>query len=230
MNFKDNFPQKPDYIPEPQHGTTTLALKFKDGVVVATDNRASAGYMVASPRAKKLHKINDFNVMTIAGLVSDAQYLVKILRAESTIYAYNRNRMMSTKALGNLLATILYQQFRTGFPFWVGLILAGVDKSGGHIFNLDGSGALSDEPYTSTGSGSPFAYGTLEALWESDMSEEQATNVALLALRSAIIKDIATGDGMDVAIITDKGTKMLSKAEIKKILGNKYPFPDKEVA
>lgn len=217
---------RPDYIPEPQHGTTTVALRFKDGVVVATDNRASAGYMVASPRAKKLHQLNDKTVMTIAGLVSDAQYLVKLLKAEIQIFELEREREMQTRMVGSLLARVMYGQFRTGFPYYVGLILAGFDDLGPHVYNLDGYGAFSDEPYTSTGSGSPFAYGTLEALFEEDMDEEQAKKVTLLALRSAIIKDIATGDGMDCVVVTIDGVKTLSKEEIKGVLGNKYPFPN----
>ncbi|MCY3410390.1 MAG: proteasome subunit beta [Candidatus Heimdallarchaeota archaeon] len=226
MELQKNNPfLRPDYIPEPQHGTTTIALTFKDGVVVATDNRASAGYMVASPRAKKLHQLNDKTVMTIAGLVSDAQYLVKLLRAEIQIYELERDREMETSLVGSLLARIMYGQFRTGFPYYVGLILAGYDQKGPHVFNLDGSGAFGEEPFTSTGSGSPFAYGTLEAMYEENMDEEQAKKVGLLALRSAIIKDIATGDGMDCVVITKDGVKTLSKEDIKGILGDKYPFP-----
>lgn len=217
---------RPDYIPEPQHGTTTIALKFKDGVIVATDNRASAGYMVASPRAKKLHQLNDKTVMTIAGLVSDAQYLVKILKAEIQIYETERGREMMSSKVGNLLARVMYGQFRTGFPYYVGLILAGVDSLGAHVYNLDGSGAISDEPFTSTGSGSPYAYGSFETLYEEDMDEEQGKKVGLLALRAAIIKDIATGDGIDAVVITKDGVKTLSKEEIKGILGKKYPFPN----
>ncbi len=214
----------PDYLPEPQHGTTTVALKFKNGVVVATDNRASAGYMVASPRAKKLHVLNEKTVMTIAGLVSDAQYLVKLLKAQIQIFELEREREMETRVVGSLLARIMYGQFRTGFPYYVGLILAGYDHKGPHVYNLDGSGAFGEEPYTSTGSGSPFAYGALESLYEEDMEEEQAKKVALLALRSAIIKDIATGDGMDCVVVTADGVKTLAKEDIKGILGNKYPF------
>lgn len=227
INMNDRLPKIPD-MPghmDPKHGTTTLALKYKGGVVVATDNRASAGYMVASPRAKKLHKLNDKTVMTIAGLVSDAQYLVKLLRAEIKLFELNRDREMPTSGVGNRLGSIMYQQFRTGFPFYVGLILAGFDSKGSQIFSFDGAGGLSEDPYASTGSGSPFAYGTLEALYEEDMSEAEAIKLGLLALRSAIIKDIATGDGMDLAVITKDGIRMLTKDEMKEVLGNKYPFP-----
>ena len=214
----------PDHM-DPKHGTTTLALKFKGGVVVATDNRASAGYMVATPRAKKLHPLNDKTVMTIAGLVSDAQYLVKLLIAEIKLFELSHEREMSTSLVGHRLGTIMYSQFRTGFPFYVGLILAGVDSKGGHVFSFDGAGGLSEDPYSSSGSGSPFAYGTLEALFEEDMEEAEAIKLGLLSLRSAIIKDIATGDGMDLAVITDKGTRMLTKDEMIEVLGDKYPFP-----
>lgn len=216
----------PDYLnpKEPIHGTTTLALKFKDGVVMAADNRASAGYMVASPRAKKLHKLGKKTAMSIAGMVSDAQYLIKLMRAEINLYELNRGKEMPTRMIGNLLSTVMYGQYRSYFPFFVGPIVAGVDETGSHVFSMDPSGSITSEPYTSTGSGSPFAFGVLEAMYEPDMDEDQAKKVALLALRSAIKKDIATGDGIDLLVITKDGIKEVTKDEIKKILGDKYPF------
>ncbi len=216
----------PDYLnpKEPIHGTTTLALTFKDGVIMVADKRASAGYMVASPRAKKLHKLAKRTAMSIAGMVSDAQYLIKLMRAEINLYELNRGREMPTRMIGNLLATIMYGQYRSFFPYFVGPIVAGVDETGSHVFSMDPSGSITREPYTSTGSGSPFALGVLEAMYEPEMEEDQAKKVALLALRSAIKKDIATGDGIDMLIITKDGIREVPKDEIKSILGDKYPL------
>ncbi len=218
----------PDYLKpsEPIHGTTTVALKFKDGVILAADKRASAGYMVATPRAKKLHKISKRTAMSIAGMVSDAQYLIKLLRAEINLFELNRGREMPTKMIGNLMATIMYGQYRSFFPFFVGPILAGVDEEGGHIFSFDPSGSITSDPFVSTGSGSPFALGVLEAMYEPDMELENAKKVAALALSSAIKKDIATGDGMDMFVITKDGITEVPTDELKKILGNKYPLKD----
>ncbi len=217
----------PDYLPpEVKHGTTTVAVTFKGGVVLAADNRASAGYMVASPTAKKLHVLSEKTAMSIAGSVADAQYVIKLMRAEINLFELNRGREMGTSAIANLLGNVLYGQYRRYFPYFIGPILAGVDQKGPHVFPMDIAGSMTEEPWASTGSGSPYAIGVLEAMWEPDLAEEKAVNMTLLALRSAIKKDIATGDGMDVLVITDKGIKKLSKEEIKNSLGTRYPFKE----
>lgn len=220
-----NFSNAQDPTHELKHGTTNVALKFKDGVVAAADRRASMGYMVASPTVEKILPLDDRSVLTIAGLPSDAVYLVKILRAELGLYELNRGRKMSMNGLSNMYSNILHGQFRTGFPYFVGTLIAGVDDTGGYIYNFDGSGSISYDAYTTTGSGSPYAAGVLEVMWKEDMDEEEAIKVAAMAVRSAVIKDIASGDGMTLFVITKKGMRELTMDEIKVVLGDKFPFP-----
>ena len=223
MNMNKSNPNDPTH--ELMHGTTTVSIKYKDGIIAAADQRASMGYMVASPAVKKILALDDRSILTIAGLPSDAMYLVKVMRAEMELYELNRGRKISMKGLANLFSTVMHGQFRTGFPYFVGIIIAGVDETGGYVYNFDGSGSISDDAYTSTGSGSPFAYGTLEVLWEPDMEEADAIRVAAMAVRSAAIKDIATGDSMTLFVINQKGMRELSKEEIVEVLGDKkFPF------
>ncbi|MHA2251330.1 MAG: proteasome subunit beta [Candidatus Kariarchaeaceae archaeon] len=207
-----------------KHGTTNVALRFKDGVVAAADQRASMGFLVASPTVRKIHALDDRTVATIAGLPSDAMYLIKVMRAEIGLYELNRGRKMSTKAISNLFSTVLHNQFRTGFPFFVGMLIAGRDETGGHVFNYDGSGSITDDPYTATGSGMPYALGVLEALWAEDMDEATAIKTAAMAVRSAILKDLGSGDGLNLFVINKEGLRELSKEEIKEVLGDKYPI------
>ncbi len=216
----------PPHQQDTKHGTTTVAVRFDGGVVLVADKRASMGYMVASPRADKVHIINDRNVLTIAGSVADAQYVIKLLRAEINIYELSRNFRMTTDMVANLLASILYGQYRRFFPFFVGLLLGGYDEKGGHIYSFDLAGGASEEPYASTGSGSPFAYGALEAGFKEGMPKEDALKLALTALRSAIKRDIATGDGIDAVVVTKEGPTKLSRDDIKTALGEMYPFKE----
>ncbi len=211
------------------HGTTNLALKYDKGVIIAADKRASMGYMVASPSVKKLLQIDNRNVMSIAGLPSDAMYLGKLLRAQINLYELERERTITSKAVANLLSTILHNQYRTGFPFFVGLLLAGYDDNGGHIYNYDASGSITDDPFTSTGSGSPYALGALEALWRENLTLEEGLDIALTALKSSVKIDIASGDGMDLFIIDKDGARELEKSKMAEILGDRYPFPKKDV-
>ncbi len=203
---------------EPKHGTTTIALRFKGGIAAAADKRASMGTFVASKKADKLHELNNFTVATIAGMVSDAQYLVNLTRANLNLYELGRGYSPSTKMAGNLLASIMYEQYRSYFPYWVQMIVAGLDKDGPHVYTLDMAGGISDEDFASTGSGSPVAYGVLESQWKEDLTEEEGLKIAILALATAISRDAATGDGMDVVIVNKKGVKRLTSEEVKKYL------------
>jgi len=218
VNYINNMGQQRNPFEDPMKGTTTVALRFKDGVFVATDRRASAGTFVASKRAKKLHKLNEYTVATIAGLVADAQYLVNLTRANLNLYELNRGYTPSTKMAGNLLASILYEQFRTFMPFYVAMLVAGIDKDGAHLYNLDASGAIIDEDFASTGSGSMLSYGVLESLWKKDMDEENALKVGLRAIFTSISRDTATGDGIDAVVVNKDGIRWLTEEEINKVL------------
>jgi proteasome beta subunit len=224
MRMYNEMPNYSDSQKNYFHGTTNIAFKYKDGIIAAADQRASMGYTVASPTVKKIHPIDDRTVITIAGLPSDAMYLIRLMRAELSLYELNRNRKMSTKAVANLFSRVLHGQFRTGFPFFVGMLIAGVDDTGGHVYNYDGSGSISDDPYTATGSGMPYALGALEATWSEDLDEAAAIKTAAMALRSSINRDLASGDGMTIYVINKEGMRELSKDEIKEVLGDKYPL------
>ena len=63
-------------------GTTTLALVCKDGIVLAADKRATAGYLIAHKKFDKIINITDNIAVTVAGTVSDVQLLAKYIKAE----------------------------------------------------------------------------------------------------------------------------------------------------
>ena len=86
-----------------------MGLICKDAVILGTDKRASMAYFVASKTAEKLHKIQDFLYMTIAGSVADALYLVDILKAETSLYQLKHEKPIKVSSTGRLLSNILYQ-------------------------------------------------------------------------------------------------------------------------
>jgi proteasome beta subunit len=199
-----------------RHGTTTIGLVCADGVILAADKRASMGYMIASRTVEKILPITDKIAMTTAGLVGDAQMLAKYLRAEMELYEVRRQREVTLKAAGTMLANILFGQ--RPYSFYVQLLLAGSDPTGYHLYSLDPSGSLIEDKYTSTGSGSVFAFGVLEDKFKENMPLKEALTVITRALKAALARDIATGDGMDIWLINDKGIKKYTKDEIEKVL------------
>lgn len=198
-------------------GTTTVGLSCKDGVILATDSRATAGKLVASKRAKKLYKIADHIGVSVAGGVGDTQSLVRILRSEVGYFNMAEGRPMKLRAAAKTISNILHA-YRM-FPYIAILLVAGVDENENGVYLVSLDGALIKEEKVSTGSGSPIAYGVIENEFESGMKIEKAMPIAIKAIKSAIKRDIATGNEVNVAVITEDGYKELSSEKIKKISG-----------
>jgi proteasome beta subunit len=185
-------------------GTTTVGLVCKDAVILGTDKRATMAYFIASKTAEKLHKIQDHLFLTIAGSVADAQYLVDILRAEATIYQLQKEKSIPVKSAGRLLANLLYQHKL--FPFEVGLILGGVTREEGPILlDIGAFGSILPEKYVAVGSGQNFSYGVLEAKYKEGLSVPEGKEIIKKAVTSSIIRDMASGNGIDIAIIKEEG-------------------------
>ena len=133
-------------------GTTTIGLVCDKGVVLATESRATMGHFIASRDAKKVYQIDDLVAMTTAGSVGDAQRLVKWMQVESKLYKMRREEPMTVKGIVSLLANIL--SGNRYFPYYVQLLVGGVDKNGPGIYSLDAVGGIIEEKKAvSTGSG-----------------------------------------------------------------------------
>ena len=197
---------------ELKKGTTTLGIVCKDGVVLATERRATMGTMIAHKVTKKLFKIDDNLGLTVAGLVGDAQVLARYLSAEVELYKLKRNTSMTVKAASTLMSNIL--SGRRYFPYWVALIIGGIDNEGGHVYSLDAAGGAIEDEYVTTGSGSPYVYGVLEDHYKKGLSTPEGIDLAIRGLNAAMKRDAASGDGIDVAVIQKKEFKRLSEDEV----------------
>src|SRR5512145_473823 len=194
-------------------GTTTCALICKDGVALAADTRASAGFFIADRHVMKIQKVDRHLGMTIAGGVADAQNLVDTMRYNANLYRISNKRIIPVQSAARLFSNILFNQ--RYFPYYVQIIMAGYEgKGAGQIYNIDLFGSLTEEKFISTGSLSPVAYGYLEGEFKENMNVNEAYKVALQAIAAAIRRNAGTGDGINVVIIDKNGYRELSK-EVK---------------
>jgi proteasome beta subunit len=202
-------------------GTTTCALTCKDGVVLAADTRASAGFFIADKHVMKIQKIDRHIGMTMAVGVADAQNLVDIMRYNANIYRLTDKDPIPIKSAARLCSNVLFNQ--RYYPFFVQIILAGVDKTKeeGQIYNIDLFGSMTSEKFISTGSGSPVAYGYLETEFKENLTVNDAYKLAIQAIAAAIRRNSGTGDGINVVIIDKDGYRELSK-EMKKAVSVVY--------
>ena len=156
-------------------GTTTIGIKLKDGVILASDQRATMGNLIAHSHVQKVYQLSDNIGMTIAGVVGDAQLMVRFMQSEISIYSMKKGAPMSVTAAATLVASVIRQ------GFYLGLIVGGYDRTGGHVFSIDGAGGYIEDNYMSVGSGSVFALGSLEGNFKEGMSKDEGINVAIAA-------------------------------------------------
>ncbi|HUB92521.1 MAG TPA: hypothetical protein VL945_01025 [Candidatus Saccharimonadales bacterium] len=200
-----------------RHGTTTVGIVCVDGVVMGADVRATYGTYISSGEAIKIHKIDDNLAMTIAGGVGDAEYLVKLMKMQNELYRMNEAKPMTPTSATSLLSLVL--QENKMYPYMVELILGGLNKDKPEIYDIDPVGGyIKESRYTSTGSGSIAATGYLESIYTAEITTQEAARHLAKALKIAMKKDSATGDGMKIVTITKKGYREHTKDEIDKLL------------
>src|SRR3989338_4939520 len=201
-----------------QTGTTTIGIVCKDGIVLAADKRTSAGYLIANKNQLKISKIADYAAITHAGLVSDAQLLTRIIKAQIRLEQMRRNKPLYIKEVANLLGNLLYANIRrmSMVPGIVGFLLGGKDSKGYCLYDLGIDGSITEfKDYASTGSGSVFAFGVLESSYKEGLTVEEGMKLAMKAINAAIQRDMASGGGIDILTITSKGVERAMDKQIE---------------
>ena len=198
------------------HGTTTVGIKTTDGVVLCADMRASAGYFIANNNTMKIQKIDEHAGMTMAGGVADAQNITDILRYHANMHRIQKHDPIPIKSLTRLTSLIFHQN--RGYPFIADILVGGYDNAGPALYNIDMFGSAEEKNYVTTGSGSPVAYGLLEEEYHDGLTVEEAKVIALRAVKAAIMRNIGTGDGINIAIIDKNGFRLLTKDQKKSII------------
>lgn len=197
-------------------GTTTIGLVCKDGVVLATERRATMGSFIANKTTVKLFRIDKNIGATFAGSVGDAQVMIRYLQAEVALYRMRKGGPVRVESAATLTSSILNNNRYS--PYFAWLIVGGVDATGGHVFALDAGGGSIEDRFVSIGSGSPFVYGILEDAWKETPSVSEGVDFSLRGLTAAMRRDSASGDGYAVAEITDLGYREFGTDEIQKRL------------
>ena len=198
------------------HGTTTVAIKVKDGVVLCADMRASAGYFIANNNTMKIQKIEQHAGLTLAGCVADAQNIVDVLRYHANVHRIQNKEPIPIKSLARLTSLMFHQN--RGYPFIADILVGGYDNEGPQLFNIDMFGSVEEKNYVTTGSGSPVAYGLLEEEYKDNLTLDEAKSIALRAVKAAITRNIGTGDGINVALIDKNGFQLLDSERKKAVL------------
>ncbi|MCI3274028.1 proteasome subunit beta [Streptomyces cylindrosporus] len=226
--FPDGVRAEPGRFP---HGTTVLALAYRDGVLIAGDRRATMGNLIAQRDLEKVHPADDHTAVAFAGSVGLALDMVKLFQVELTHFEKIEGIPMTLRAKANRLAGMIRQNLGQAMQgLAVVPLLAGYDPAApegrrGRIFSFDVAGGLYEKSdFHADGSGSPYARGALKKLFRPGMDRREAALAALQALYDAADDDSATG-GPDinrrifpiVSVITEDGFERLPEPETEEL-------------
>ncbi|MEM4268399.1 MAG: proteasome subunit beta [Candidatus Woesearchaeota archaeon] len=196
-------------------GTTTVGILCKDGIVLAADKRATAGTLIVNKKTDKIYEISNNMVITMAGTVSDAQLLSKLIKAELQLKKLRTGREPNVKESANLLAGMVYANIRrmSLIPGISHFLLGGRDDSGYYLYDIFADGSLTQcDEFVCSGSGSVFAYGVLETLYNPNIVVNEGVDLAIKAMNAALQRDSASGNGFSVVTITSRGiTRIVDK-------------------
>nr|WSZ12651.1 proteasome subunit beta [Streptomyces canus] len=214
----------PDQVP---HGTTVLALSYRDGVLIAGDRRATMGNLIAQRDLEKVHPADDHTAVAFAGTVGLALDMVKLYQVELTHFEKIEGVAMTLDGKARRLAGMIRQNLGQAMqglavvPLLIGYDPSAPEGERGRIFSFDIAGGLYEKTgFHAEGSGSPYARGALKKLFRKGLDCREAALAALQALWDAADDDSATG-GPDinrrifpiVSVITEDGFERLSEPE-----------------
>jgi proteasome beta subunit len=187
------------YIP----GATTIGIVFSDGIILAAEKRVSYGTMIVSKTVKKVFRVADRIGAACAGLVSDMQVLVREVEAYAKLFEFDNKRPLPVKSAAKVMSNVLFG--RRMIPLITQTIVGGMDDEGPSIYVLDVLGSVLPDNYAAVGSGAQIATGVLEDGYKENLSQKEAKELVLHAIRSAVSRDVMSGDGLDLMAITKEG-------------------------
>jgi 20S proteasome subunit beta 5 len=205
------------------HGTTTLAFKFKHGVVVATDSRATAGSYIASQTVKKVIEINPYLLGTMAGGAADCSFWERVLAKHCRVYELRNKERISVAAASKLLANMVYEY--KGMGLSMGTMVCGWDKRGPGLYYVDNDGQRLTGHMFSVGSGSTYAYGVLDAGYKYDMPVDEALELGKRAIYHATHRDAYSGGYVYLYHMKETGWEHISWTDVKDL---HYQYTEEE--
>ncbi|RLV90548.1 Proteasome subunit beta type-2 [Spathaspora sp. JA1] len=179
-------------------GTTIVGCKFKGGVVIAADTRATSGPIVADKNCEKLHRLSPKIWCAGAGTAADTEMVTQLIASNLELHSLSQNREPRV-----ITALTLLKQHLFKYQGHLGayLIVAGVDPTGAHLLSVQAHGSTDIGKYQSLGSGSLAAMAVLETHFKEDMSKEEAIKLCADAIEAGIWNDLGSGSNVDVCVM-----------------------------
>jgi len=211
-------------------GTSVLAIKFKDGVVIAADNLASFGSLARFTDVKRLRTFADTSIIGFGGDVSDMQYLDRLLNALDVEEAYGSSgHTLNAQNLHTYLSKVLYKRRSDFNPLWNQLLVAGLDGDDKpFLASADLLGTTFSSPSLATGFGAHLAQPILRKVVKDEeaaakLEREEAVEAIKRCMKVLFYRDARSLDKYSIAVVTKAGIDL---KEDEKLENQSWAFAD----
>lgn len=185
-------------------GATAVGISYDKGVILSAEKRVSYGNFVVNKNTKKTFSVTNQVGAACAGMIADMQVLVRQVAALAKIRKLETRRNVAPNSIAKLMSVIMFE--RRFFPLLTQVIVGGLETKP-EIYTLDPLGSVLPDEYAAVGTGAEMALGIIDAEYKPNMSEEKAREMAIKAIRSSILRDSSSGDGIDLLVITKNGPR-----------------------
>jgi 20S proteasome subunit alpha 2 len=199
-------------------GSTSLAIKATNGVVLATEKKMSTQLMDGSS-VQKISALDEHVGLVYSGMGPDARVLVNSGRKECQIYRRMYREPIPVGQLVRHVANVMQEFTQSGGvrPFGISLLVAGYDSTGPHLFQVDPSGSYWAWKASAIGKNMVNAKTFLEKRYDPEIELEDAIHTALLTLKEGFDGKM-TSENIELGIVNDKEFRVLSPSEVKDYL------------
>lgn len=180
-------------------GATAVGISYDHGVVLASEKRVSYGNFVINKNTKKTFPVTDHVGAACAGMIADMQILIRQVEALAKIRKLETRRNVAPNSIAKMMSVIMFE--RRFFPLLTQVIVGGIDEKP-QIYTLDPLGSVLPDDYAAVGTGAEMALGVIDSEYKPEMSEQNAKDLAVKAIKSSIQRDSASGDGIDILFVT----------------------------
>ena len=185
-------------------GATAVGISYDKGVILSAEKRVSYGNFVVNKNTKKTFSVTNQVGAACAGMIADMQVLVRQVAALAKIRKLETRRNVAPNSIAKLMSVIMFE--RRFFPLLTQVIVGGLEIKP-EIYTLDPLGSVLPDEYAAVGTGAEMALGIIDAEYKPNMTEEKAREMAIKAIKSSILRDSSSGDGIDLLVITKSGPR-----------------------
>jgi len=213
LNNYSTHPREHRFNPYSFHGGTVVAIAGEDYAVIASDTRFSEGFLIHTRELPKTYQLTDTAVLGSCGFHGDVITLTKNIKTRLKMYEHGHSKQMSCKSIAQMLSTMMY--YKRFFPYYTATLLAGLDEEGkGAVYSYDPIGSYERERYSTKGSSATMIHPFLDdqigqknmsVKTDEKLSKEGCIELVKDTFISAAERDIETGDGVLIKVITKDG-------------------------